>query len=332
MSEVAVFHHRQLENRLDNPALDAGARMLANRLEKNLRTVGKWAAQQGHACYRLYDADMPEFAFAIDVYGERVHLQEYQAPATVPEEKVLLHREQALAAVQHVLKTRTDHLVLKTRQRQKGKAQYQALDEQGHDFVVSEGPARYWINLERYLDSGVFLDHRPVRRFIHEQAADKRFLNLFCYTATATVQAALGGARSSLSVDLSNTYLDWARRNFQLNALDQNRHRLIQKDCIHYLRNSKDRFDLIFLDPPTFSNSKRTDNVLDIQRDHVELIRNSLRMLEQDGLLIFSTNHRRFKLDTAQLSRFRLEDWTRPSIDKDFARNPKIHQVWMISR
>lgn len=310
--------------------LDPGAQMLANRLQKNLRTLGKWTRREDVMCYRLYDADMPEYAFAIDCYGERVHLQEYQAPASVAEEKVLLHRTQAVAAVKAVLGTRDDHLVLKTRQRQKGSAQYQAQESPGYDFVAREGAARYWINLERYLDTGVFLDHRPVRRFIHDQAQDKRFLNLFCYTATATVQAALGGARSSLSIDLSNTYLDWARRNFQLNELDQNRHRLIQKDCIQYLRHSKDRFDLIFLDPPTFSNSKRTDNVLDIQRDHVELIRNAMRLLAPDGLLIFSTNHRRFKLDHPALSRYPIEDWTAQSFDPDFARNTKIHQVWLI--
>jgi len=316
----------------EQPALDPGAQMLANRLQKNLRSVGKWARQQGIECYRLYDADMPEFAFAVDVYGKRVHLQEYQAPASVEESKVLLHRQQAIAAVSQILALGEGQLSLKTRQRQRGTAQYQPLEDYGWDFKVAEGEARFWVNLDRYLDTGLFLDHRPMRRYINQHAAGKRFLNLFCYTATATVQAALGGARSSLSIDLSNTYLDWARKNFQLNKLDSNAHRLIQKDCIQYLRHSKDQFDLIFLDPPTFSNSKRTDNVLDIQRDHCELIDNAMRILDQDGLLIFSTNHRRFRLDDALSSRYQIEDYTNQSIDRDFKRNTKIHQVWLIRR
>lgn len=310
--------------------LDAGAQSLANRLQKNLRTVGKWAKQQGISCYRLYDADMPEYAFAVDCFGDRVHLQEYQAPASVEESKAELHRQQAMAAVKAVLKLEDAQLVLKTRQRQKGAAQYQPAELRGREFIVAEGPARLWVNLERYLDTGLFLDHRPVRRYIREHAAGKRFLNLFCYTASATVHAALGGAAASLSVDLSNTYLDWARRNFQLNGLDDKVHRLIQKDCIQYLRHSKDRFDLIFLDPPTFSNSKRTDNVLDIQRDHAELIRHCMRMLNPGGLLIFSCNHRRFKLDDGLVGEFQVEDYSARSIDKDFARNPKIHQVWLL--
>ena len=310
--------------------LDAGAQMLANRLQKNLRTIGKWASQQGIECYRLYDADMPEFAFAVDCYGDRVHLQEYQAPASVDEAKVQLHRQQTLDAVRVVLGVDDAHLVLKTRQRQKGIAQYQASGEWSENFVVREGQAKFSVNLERYLDTGLFLDHRPIRRFIFQQAAGKRFLNLFAYTSTATVQAALGGASSSLSMDLSNTYLKWSRRNFRLNALDENAHRLQQKDCIQYLRHAKDEYDLIFLDPPTFSNSKRTDNVLDIQRDHSELIGHAMRMLAKDGLLIFSCNHRRFKLDAGLTSQFAVEDYSARSIDRDFARNPKIHQVWLL--
>lgn len=310
--------------------LDAGATMLANRLQKNLRSIGKWASQQGIECYRLYDADMPEFAFAIDLYGQHIHLQEYQAPATVSEDKVLLHREQAIAAVNHVLKPAIGRLHLKTRQRQRGADQYQAQEKDAREYKVTEGKARLLVNLDKYLDTGLFLDHRPVRRYIHQHAAGKRFLNLFCYTATATVQAALGGAASSLSVDLSNTYLDWARRNFRLNEIDTHRHRLIRKDCIHYLRHSDDRFDLILLDPPTFSNSKSTDNVLDIQRDHPELISNAMRLLEPAGVLIFSCNHRRFRLDPGLSTRFRLEDFQRASIDRDFERNPKIHQAWLI--
>jgi 23S rRNA (guanine2445-N2)-methyltransferase / 23S rRNA (guanine2069-N7)-methyltransferase len=256
-------------------------------------------------------------------------MQEYKAPASIPIAKVEAHRAQAIAAVTEVMQLQEEQLVLKTRERQRGSNQYKVTENQGDNFVVTEGAAKFWVNLERYLDTGLFLDHRPMRRFIYENAKNQRFLNLFCYTGTASVHAALGGAELSLSIDLSNTYLDWARRNYLLNKLERSRHKLIQKDCISYLRNSKDQFDLIFLDPPTFSNSKRTDNVLDVQRDHVELISNAMRLLAKSGILIFSTNNRKFKLNQTKLSQFTIEDYTEKSIDRDYRRNASIHKVWL---
>jgi len=315
----------------EDSELDKPTRMLANRLQKNLRTTGKWARQQGVSCYRLYDNDLPEYAFAIDLYGNQVHMAEYQAPASIPQAKVESRREQARQAVQHVLEVPADAIILKTRERQKGKKQYQVQGRSQDFFKVREGPARLWINLHDYLDTGLFLDHRAIRRFIFENAKDKCFLNLFCYTATASVHAALGGAESSLSIDLSNTYLDWARKNYSLNGLGGQSHRLKRGDCIEYLQNNKDKFDLIFLDPPTFSNSKRTDNVLDIQRDHVTLIRNAAAKLNDGGLLIFSTNKRNFKLDAKELAELKMKDYTNASLDKDFQRSRKIHQAWLIS-
>jgi len=312
--------------------LDAPTQMLANRLQKNLKTIGKWARQQGISCYRLYDADLPEYAFAIDLYGEQVHMAEYQAPSSIPQEKVETRRHQAKNAVQHVLEIPTESIILKTRERQKGKQQYQVQDRSQDFFKVREGSAELWINLHDYLDTGLFLDHRPIRKFIFENAKGKSFLNLFCYTATASVHAALGGAESSLSIDLSNTYLDWARRNYSLNGIGGQSHKLKRGDCIEYLENNGDKFDLIFLDPPTFSNSKRTDNVLDIQRDHVSLIKNAVNKLNKDGLLIFSTNKRNFKMDTEELGKLLIKDYTHASLDKDFQRSKKIHQAWLISK
>ena len=216
-------------NQTDLPGLDEAAVMLANRLRKNRRSIGKWARQQNLQCYRLYDADLPEYAFAIDCYNRFVHMQEYQPPASIDEAKVSLRRAQARAAVQQALDISPDRIVMKTRQRQRGKQQYQALseyrDKHRQDFVVREGEARFLVNLHDYLDTGLFLDHRPMRRFIYENARNKRFLNLFCYTATASVHAALGGAASSLSIDLSNTYLDWARKNYSLNGIGGKQHR-----------------------------------------------------------------------------------------------------------
>jgi len=308
--------------------------MLANRLRKNLKTLGRWARQQGHSCYRLYDADMPEYAFAIDCYGSHVHMQEYKAPVSVNEEDSALRRRQAWLALCQVMQQElgipAKNIVLKVRERQRGKEQYRPTQKEGEDLEVSEGSARFIVNLERYLDTGLFLDHRPIRHWIGEHARGTRFLNLFCYTATATVHAALGGAAHTTSVDMSRSYLQWASRNFALNGLDTRRHVLVQQDCMKFLEECREQYDLIFLDPPTFSNSKNTENVLDIQRDHVALIEQCMRLLPPDGLLIFSNNHRRFRLDDAVGQRYRVQDCTAASLDKDFERNPRIHQTWFI--
>jgi 23S rRNA (guanine2445-N2)-methyltransferase / 23S rRNA (guanine2069-N7)-methyltransferase len=314
----------------ENPMQDEGMTMLINRLRKNQRILGKWARHQNIECFRVYDRDLPEYAFAIDCYGEYVQMAEYQAPSEISDEKVSTRREQAIAAVQEVFGLPREHIALKSRERQRGTQQYEAQDRSKTFFVVNEGPARFWINLKDYLDTGLFLDHRPIRQFIRENAKGKSFLNLFCYTASASVQAALGGATSTLSIDLSNTYLDWARRNFLLNKIGGKNHRLKKADCIDYLSSKYEKFDLIFLDPPTFSNSKSSSNVLDVQKDHGMLIRNAMNKLERDGLLIFSTNKLNFKLDSESLKKFEIRDYTKSSLDKDFQRR-KIHQTWLIS-
>ncbi len=310
--------------------LDAGAQMFANRLRKNLKSIGRWARQQGHECYRLYDADMPEYAFAIDLYASQVHMQEYKAPASVSDEDAALRRRQAFQAVSQVLQVPAGQISLKVRERQRGTDQYRPGSSEGEDFVVHEGKARFWVNLQRYLDTGLFLDHRPMRRYVHEHARGSRFLNLFCYTGSVTVQAALGGAQRSISVDLSKSYLAWAARNLELNGLSTTQHELVQMDCLRFLKQCRDKFDLIFLDPPTFSNSKSTDHVLDIQRDHKELVQLCMQTLAPKGLLIFSTNHQRFRLDESLPEMYQVEDWSAESIDRDFARNPRIHKVWLL--
>lgn len=316
-------------------ALDEGGVMLANRLRKNLKHIGRWAQQKGIECYRLYDADMPEYSFAIDVYKDeqqviRVHMQEYKAPASISEDDAALRRKQAVIAVQNVLELPREKVAIKVRERQKGKQQYQPTERDGEDIVVNEGDARLIVNLEKYLDTGLFLDHRPIRRYVNEIAHGKDVLNLFCYTGSVTVQAALGGARHTVSVDLSRTYINWARRNLELNGLDLYQNELVELDCITYLQKYRDKFDLIFLDPPTFSNSKSTDNVLDIQRDHALLIDLCMKRLNAGGLLIFSNNMRRFKMDETVSEQFDVQDYSAQSLDKDFERNTRIHQTWLI--
>ncbi len=305
--------------------------MFANRLRKNLKRLGKWARKNRISCYRLYDADMPEYAVAIDIYGDWVHLQEYKPPASIDEEAARTRLEDILEVLPDVLGVRRERIVVKVRQRQKGTDQYRKQGREGEFLEVSEGSAKLLVNLTDYLDSGLFLDHRPVRQMIAEKSQGKRFLNLFAYTATATVHAALGGATTT-SVDMSNTYLEWARRNLELNGFSGEQHRLVQADCGEWLKQAAGEFDLIFIDPPTFSNSKRMDDTFDVQRDHVALLKAATRLLAEGGEMIFSTNYRRFKFDFEAFPEMQIRDITTASIPEDFKRNRRIHQCYVLSR
>ncbi|MCW8886858.1 MAG: bifunctional 23S rRNA (guanine(2069)-N(7))-methyltransferase RlmK/23S rRNA (guanine(2445)-N(2))-methyltransferase RlmL, partial [Motiliproteus sp.] len=309
-----------------------GSEMFANRLRKNLKQIDKWARKADIQCYRVYDADMPEYALAVDRYADWVCVQEYAAPSTVDQVKAVERLEQAVAVIPNVMGVPSEKVVLKQRRRQSGKEQYQRLDEQQNYFQVGEGGCGFLVNLHDYLDTGLFLDHRPIRMKIQEWARDKRFLNLFCYTGAATIHAAKGGARSTTSVDMSNTYLDWLRKNLALNGFSEKLNETVQADCMAWLQQQKSQadYDLIFMDPPTFSNSKRMRDTLDIQRDHVDMIRNAMKLLAEEGTLVFSNNLRRFKMDKEALERFEIEDITRQTIDKDFSRNQRIHNCWLI--
>ncbi len=318
-----------------------GARMFANRLRKNLKHLGKWSRREGVECYRLYDADLPEYAVAVDLYqGDKlwVHVQEYQAPKTVDAEKARQRLMEALAVIPQVLEIPVEQLFYKVRQKQKGKAQYEKQASQGAFHEVREGSCRLLVNFSDYLDTGLFLDHRITRNLIEQQARGKRFLNLFAYTGVATLHAAAGGAATTTTVDMSKTYLDWAKRNMALNGFTGPEHDYIQADCTAWLleqvreqaKRGGDRFDLIFLDPPTFSSSKRMEESFDVQRDHVALIQNAMKLLSEEGLLLFSNNFRKFKLDEAALSSFGIEEISRKTLPEDFKRNPHIHRCWQI--
>jgi len=317
--------------------LTPGAAMFANRLRKNLKRLGSWAAREGIACYRLYDADMPEYAVAVDLYqgAQRwAHVQEYQAPKDVDPAKAEARLQEALSAIPAVLEISPEHMFFKVRRRQKGAAQYEKLAEEKQFHEVGEGGLRFLVNFTDYLDTGLFLDHRLTRALLRELARGRHFLNLFAYTGTATVYAAAGGAASTATVDMSRTYLDWARKNLALNGYSDARHHYIQADCLEWLRQAaheKMRYGLIFLDPPTFSNSARMDDAFDVQRDHVALLAAAARLLAPDGALIFSNNLRSFKMDQAALPGLHIEDITRSTIPEDFARNPRIHNCWKIS-
>ncbi|MBP5979043.1 MAG: bifunctional 23S rRNA (guanine(2069)-N(7))-methyltransferase RlmK/23S rRNA (guanine(2445)-N(2))-methyltransferase RlmL [Halomonas sp.] len=312
------------------PAVSENAQMFANRLGKNQKRLKKWLKQSGETCYRIYDADMPEFALAIDRYSDRVHVQEYAAPSSINLAQAQKRLFDALEVLPDALGVEPSKVYIKRRERQTGTAQYQKRDASGERFEVHEGDARLWVNLRDYLDTGLFLDHRPVRRMLGEMARGKRFLNLFCYTATATVQAALGGASDSVSVDMSNTYLEWAKDNFTLNKLDLRLHRVVRDDCFRWLETANAEFDLIFMDPPTFSNSKKMRDTLDIQRDHPRLVELAMARLAPGGTLVFSNNQRRFKLDDALSQHYAVEEITSRTFDPDFQRRTNMHHVFLL--
>ena len=310
--------------------LSKGAQMFANRLSKNLKRLRKWQKRSNTECYRLYDADMPEYAVALDIYADWVHVAEYRAPVGVAEESATQRLRDVMIAIPEALGVAPERVVLKQRAQQRGTSQYAERSHQRELLKVREDPALFQVNLNDYLDTGLFLDHRLLRRELGRLAEGQSFLNLFCYTATATVNAALGGASHTTSVDMSSTYLDWARRNFALNGLDTAKHELVRADCTDWIENQKYRYDIVLLDPPTFSNSKRMDGTFDVQRDHGELIKKAMNCVKQKGLLIFTTHRRRFELDTLISSHFSVEDVAREYIDEDFARSRQTHGVWHI--
>ena len=316
-----------------------GAIEFANRLKKNFKKLSKWARQNEITCYRVYDADLPEYAAAVDIYqGSEtwINVQEYEPPKTIDQHKADQRLAGLLAEIPHVLAVNSDHIFLKIRRKQRSTDQYEKHGELGRFHTIEEGGCKLLINFEDYLDTGLFLDHRPIRMLIQQHAKNKRFLNLFAYTGSATVHAAMGGATSTTTVDMSNTYTEWAKNNMALNK-NTGEHEFIQTDCLEWLANEAKKadvrqYDLIFLDPPTFSNSKRMDDVFDIQNDHVQLIKNAVTLLAPEGILYFSTNFRRFKIDSLGLSELTVEDISAATIPEDFSRNPRIHYCWKITK
>ncbi len=319
-----------------------GMLAFANRLRKSHKKIAKWANKNQVTCYRVYDADIPEYAFAIDLfYSDKLycHVQEYQAPKYINEDKVARHIQEALHVINSVFELDDSQVFLKQRKRQRGKEQYNVFDKLKNFHTVEEFQLKFLVNFSDYLDTGLFLDHRPVRQQIFELTKNKHFLNLFSYTSSASVYAAKGGAKSTLSIDMSKTYLNWAKENFSVNNLDLKNNVFEQADCLAWLDNAVannkayiEYFDVIFIDPPTFSNSKRMTDVFDIQRDHVSILNKALKLLKRNGVIIFSTNYRGFKLDQNQLLNTDIIDITKKTIPFDFQRNQRIHACWEIRK
>ncbi len=337
IARVGHAEQRAKEQDAAPAPLSDGAQMVANRLRKNLRKLKSWRQREGVDCFRAYDADLPEYAAAIDVYTSDeaaprrfLHVQEYAAPADIPEADQRRRRNELLAAAREALEVPRERIALKTRARGKGGSKYGQFDQRGEFVPVREGAARLRVNLFDYLDTGLFLDHRPIRLRIAEEARGRRFLNLFAYTGAATVQAAVGGAAQTTTVDLSATYLQWCAENLRENGLGGERHRLIQADALAWLEAERERYDLIFCDPPTFSNSARAED-FDIQREHVRLLRAAVARLADNGVLYFSNNFRRFRLDEAAVAEFaRCADISAATIPPDFERDARIHRCWRL--
>ncbi|MBL8299839.1 MAG: bifunctional 23S rRNA (guanine(2069)-N(7))-methyltransferase RlmK/23S rRNA (guanine(2445)-N(2))-methyltransferase RlmL [Rhodanobacteraceae bacterium] len=318
---------RQAEVSREPKPLSAGALMLKNRIEKNRRHLRKRVEREGVHCYRLYDADLPEYAAAIDVYGDHLHIQEYQAPASVDAEAARQRWRELVRVASETLAVPRERIALKQRSRGKGGEKYGRMAQRGEFLTVQEGGLQFLVNLWDYLDTGLFLDHRPLRARVRELAQGRRFLNLFCYTGAVSVYAAAGGAARTTSVDLSTTYLEWASRNLVLNGFAGARHNLVQADAMAFLANDEAEYDLIYVDPPTFSNSKRAED-FDVQRDHARLLLRCAQRLAPGGTILFSNNFRRFQLDTTALTGLAIHEISASTIPFDFERNPRIHRTW----
>ncbi|AZG73969.1 bifunctional 23S rRNA (guanine(2069)-N(7))-methyltransferase RlmK/23S rRNA (guanine(2445)-N(2))-methyltransferase RlmL [Shewanella livingstonensis] len=326
--------------RRDVPELPEGVDIIdiapafANRIKKNVKQFEKWAKKERIDSYRLYDADLPEYNVAIDRYVDYVVIQEYSAPATIPEAVTKRRISDVLLALPGALGIHPDRITLKTRERQKGANQYQKIDERKVEVITEEYGAKFKLNLTGYLDTGLFLDHRVTRKLVGDKSKGKNVLNLFAYTGSASVHAAIGGAKSVTTIDMSNTYINWAKENFALNGLSGAKYDFIQADCLQWIKeNSHQKFDLIFIDPPTFSNSKRMEDSWDVQRDHVEMLGGLIKLLSPNGELVFSNNKRKFKMDTEALNQAGIDvtNIDHLCLPLDYKRNPHIHNVWLLT-
>ena len=317
--------------------LGGGAEYLANRLRKNQRRLAKRLQREGITCYRLYDADLPEYNLVVDVYGDWVHVQEYAAPPEIDPGKAKRRLDDALAVVGAVLEVPARQIVLKQRRRQRGAAQYERRGDKNLRLPVEEDDLRYFVDLNTYLDTGFFIDQRMTRRLVRRLAGGRRFLNLFAYTGTMTVNALAGGSPSSTTVDLSSTYLEWAERNLTANGFTvggSSPHQLVGADCLRWVAEDEGQYDLVWLDPPSFSNSKRMGRAtFDVQRDHADLIRLiARRLLAPGGILLFANNLRNFRLEHSELHGLEVKDLSRATLAFDCERGANRHHVFQVER
>ncbi|WP_196492421.1 bifunctional 23S rRNA (guanine(2069)-N(7))-methyltransferase RlmK/23S rRNA (guanine(2445)-N(2))-methyltransferase RlmL [Psychrosphaera haliotis] len=312
--------------------LSKDGQAFSKRVDKNLKRLKKWAKKEDISCYRVYDADIPEYNVAVDYYDGRVVVYEYQAPKTIKESVAEIRLLDVLSILQQKFDLNAENFSIKVRKAQKGKKQYEKEDSKYHRFSVEEFGAQFYVNIHDYLDTGLFLDHRSTRKEFASWCKGKDVLNLFCYTGSVSVHAALNGANRVTSVDMSNTYIDWAKDNFSLNKISEKGHYFQRADCLDWLAKSRDKFDLVFLDPPSFSNSKKMDRTWDVQRDHVEILELVKSRLNPNGTILFSNNLRKFKLEVEQIEAlgFEIIDIKDKTLPEDFKRNQNIHHCWKL--
>lgn len=307
--------------------------ILKNCIRNHYKHIRKWAKRTSTNCFRIYDWQIPSYALAIDFYDGKFLVQYFSKKGTepiIPEEI----RQRVLLVLQDLFQVKTEDIFWRVRNKREKLEQYEKVDSQKNFFVVQEGEALFYVNLTDYLDSGLFLDHRETRLYVKNQAAGKRVLNLFAYTASFGVQAAIGGAVSSKNVDMSNTYCDWAKENLKLNRLDLFKHQVVRADCLKYVQEmiyNNEQYDLIIIDPPTISRSKKMDQFFDIQIDYVELINRALELLSKEGMIIFSTNSRQFRFDAELFPTVSIQDISKKTIPIDF-HDSKIHFCWKICK
>ncbi|MBT0587113.1 bifunctional 23S rRNA (guanine(2069)-N(7))-methyltransferase RlmK/23S rRNA (guanine(2445)-N(2))-methyltransferase RlmL [Alteromonas oceanisediminis] len=322
------------EQNLETRAASVGQEF-ANRVKKNMKQLQRFLKQNDTNAYRIYDADLPDYNVAIDVYANWLVVQEYAPPKNIPAEKAQRRLNDIIIQLPSITGVAPENIALKVRSQQKGKRQYEKVASEHNLITVYENGAEFYINPTDYLDCGLFLDHRKTRQIVAQKARRKDVLNLFAYTGSVSVMCAKAGARSVTTVDLSKTYLDWAKRNFTLNNLSlRGAFRFEQADCLNWFSEHTATFDLMFIDPPSFSNSKRMESTWDVQRDHVALLTQAFDRLNQGGEIVFSTNLRQFKMDTESLEAvgFTLENISTKTLPEDFKRNPKIHQCWVLAK
>ncbi len=319
---------------LDDELLGKQGEMLCNRVRKNRKQLRKWSEREGVHCYRLYDRDIPEIPLVIDWYQGRLHVAEFQKKDVGSSLRGEAWMKSVLGPTASALQVEPDKIYYKVRDRQRGQSQYQSKGATYNRFEVTEAGHRFLVNLVDYLDTGLFLDHRRTRAMVASECEGKALLNLFCYTGSFSVYAAAAGAATTLGIDLSGTYLDWARANFDLNELDRKRNRLRRGDVmteLAELAKTGERFDLAVVDPPTFSNSKSLEGVFDVQRDHISLLTAVHKLLAAGGVVYFSTNHRRFRLDTDALAaNYEFAEISQKTLPLDY-RNKQIHRCWRLS-
>ncbi len=299
-----------------------------NRLQKNYKHLGKWARKQNVESFRVFDRDIPEYPYIVELHKDVAVIWD-KSDDDIDAEK-FDHFNHVVNGTKEVLALEEENIIVKKRFRQTEDVRYEKLEKEKRELITREKDAQFILNLSDYLDTGLFLDHRPLRETVFKNSKDKKVLNLFSYTCSVSVFAALGGAREVVSVDMSKTYLDWGKRNFELNAIDVNNHKFIQENCLEFLESDHRRYDLIFLDPPTFSNSKRMDDTFDVERDQENLVNLCMKRLHPDGILYFSNNKRKFKFASILYEYFEVKDITFSTIPEDF-HDKKIHHAYKIT-